>query len=31
MSIECGYRVDFLVERQLIVEEKAVERFHGIH
>ncbi len=29
--IDCGYRIDLLVERQVIVELKAVERFHPVH
>ena len=27
----CGYRVDFLVERAIIVEVKSVERFEPVH
>jgi len=29
--LDCGYRVDVLVERQLIVELKAVDEIKGIH
>ena len=29
--LDCGYRVDLLVEDQLIVEMKSVERILGIH
>ena len=31
LKLECGYRVDVLIEHQLIVELKAVERILGIH
>jgi GxxExxY protein len=31
VSLECGYRLDLLVERQVICELKAVERLHDIH
>lgn len=31
MALECGYRVDFLVERALLVEIKAVERLLPVH
>ena len=30
-SLDVGYRLDFLVEDLIIVELKAVERFHDIH
>jgi GxxExxY protein len=30
-ALECGYRIDFVVERQLIVELKAVERILPVH
>jgi len=29
--IDCAYRIDILVERQLILELKSVETIHGIH
>jgi GxxExxY protein len=31
VELECGYRLDFVVERQLIVEIKAVERLVPVH
>jgi len=31
VQLECGYRLDFVVEKQLIVEIKAVERFAPVH
>ncbi|MFC1849240.1 GxxExxY protein [candidate division CSSED10-310 bacterium] len=31
VKLECGYRVDLLVEKQLIVEVKAVETLADIH
>ena len=31
ISLDCGYRVDLLVEDQIIVELKTVERFAPIH
>ena len=31
IRLDCGYRVDFLVEEQLIVELKSVERLLKIH
>ena len=31
VRLDCGYRVDVLVEEQLIVELKAVEEIKGIH
>jgi len=31
MRLDCGYRVDILVEDQIIVELKAVEELLGIH
>ncbi len=31
VRLDCGYRVDVLVEQQLIVELKAVEEIKGIH
>ena len=31
VKLECGYRVDMLVERKLIVEVKAVEALAEIH
>lgn len=30
-TIDCGYRIDLQIERQLIVEVKAVERFERVH
>jgi GxxExxY protein len=29
--LDCGYRIDLLVENQIIVELKAVEKILGIH
>lgn len=29
--VECGYRLDFWIERRLVVELKAVESIHPIH
>ena len=31
MRIDCGYRIDLLVERQVIVELKAVQTIDPIH
>jgi GxxExxY protein len=31
VALECGYRVDFLVERALVLEVKAVERLLPVH
>ncbi len=31
MSLECGYRIDFLIAGEVIVELKAVEEIKGIH
>lgn len=31
LKLECGYRLDLVVERQVIVEIKAVEALHPIH
>jgi GxxExxY protein len=31
VKLDCGYRVDLLVEEKLIVEVKAVETIHPIH
>ena len=31
LRIDCGYRVDILVENQLIIELKAVEQVLGVH
>ena len=31
LELECGYRLDFVVERELIVEIKAVERLMLVH
>ncbi len=30
LKLDCGYRLDLLVERQVIVEVKAVERLHSV-
>jgi GxxExxY protein len=29
--LNCGYRLDFLVERQIVVELKSIERFEPVH
>jgi len=29
--LDCGYRIDLMVERLVIVEVKAVERFERVH
>jgi GxxExxY protein len=31
VKIDCGYRIDLLVENQVVVELKAVERLERIH
>jgi GxxExxY protein len=31
VRVDCGYRLDFLVENLLIVELKAVEQIHPVH
>jgi GxxExxY protein len=31
VKVECGYRVDFLVERQVVVELKAVDGLEPVH
>lgn len=31
VQLDCGYRIDLLVEKQVVVELKAVERFEPIH
>ena len=31
VKLDCGYRLDLLVERKLIVEIKAVEELHKVH
>ena len=31
IQLDCGYRLDFLVEDQIIVELKSVEQLKGIH
>jgi GxxExxY protein len=31
IQLDCGYKIDLLVEREVIVELKAVEQFHPIH
>lgn len=31
VRLDCGYRIDLLVETKLIVEVKSVERIKGIH
>ena len=30
-TLDCGYRVDFIVENELIIELKAVDKVHPIH
>ena len=30
-SLDCGYRLDFIVEDEVIVEIKSVERFDAVH
>ena len=30
-TLDCGYRIDFLVENEVIVEVKAVERLEAVH
>ena len=30
-NLECGYRIDLLIDKQLIVEVKAVEKLHPVH
>jgi len=29
--VDCGYRIDFLVEHQVVVEVKSIERFDRVH
>ena len=31
IKLDCGYRIDLLVERKIVVELKAVEKFDPIH
>ena len=31
VRLDCGYRVDLLLEQELIVELKAIEQIKGIH
>ncbi len=31
VAIDCGYRIDFLIEGKVIVELKAVEALHDVH
>jgi GxxExxY protein len=31
LMLECGYRIDFIVERSVLVEVKAVSKVHPIH
>ena len=31
VRLDCGYRIDFLVEDQIILELKSVEALQGIH
>ena len=31
IRLDCGYRLDFLIDGSLILELKAVEEVHGIH
>ena len=30
-SIDCGYRIDFLVENEVIIELKSVDELHPVH
>ena len=30
-TLDCGYRLDLLVEREVVVEVKAIERFDPVH
>ena len=30
-TLDCGYRIDLLVEKQVVVEVKAIERFEAVH
>ena len=31
VHLDCGYRIDILIEDELIIELKAVDEIHGIH
>ncbi len=31
VKLECGYRIDFLVERKLVIEIKSVEALNDVH
>ena len=31
IHLECGYRMDLLVENKLVIELKCVEELHGVH
>lgn len=31
VSLECGYRIDFVIEKQIVLEIKAVERVLPVH
>ena len=31
IKLDCGYRIDLLVEDELLIELKSVEQLHGIH
>ena len=31
VKLECGYRIDLLVERKLVIEIKSVEVLHNVH
>lgn len=31
VELDCGYRIDLMVQNRLIVEIKSVDRLHGIH
>ena len=31
MQLDCGYRIDLLIENSLIVELKSVEQLQGLH
>ena len=31
LQLDCGYRIDFLVEKEVVVELKSVDKVAGIH
>lgn len=31
VKLDCGYRIDLLVERKWVLELKAIEKFHPVH